>query len=108
MEKSASIWREMFLKWPPHFKRKGVIEPVRGESIPFIDFVMSEDVVVIERATPDTTGARRVAVPFQNIMLLKFTEPLNTEAFLLAGYVLGANAGTVKANPAQPAVAARR
>ena len=108
MEKSAAIWRDMFLKWPPHFKRKGVIEPVRGESIPFIDFVMSEDVVVIERATPDTTGARRVAIPFQNIMLLKYTEPLNTEAFLLAGYVLGANAGTGKASQARAAVAPGR
>lgn len=101
---SATIWREMFLKWPPHFKRKGVIEPARGESIPFVDFVMSEDVVVIERATPDTAGARRVAIPFQNIMLVKYTEPLNTEAFLLAGYVMGANVGGNGAAQARAAV----
>jgi hypothetical protein len=92
MDKStATIWRETFLKWPPNFRRKGVIELVKGEAIPFVEFLMTEDVVVVERATPDTTGARRVAVPFQNIVTLKYTEPLKTDAFLLAGYVLGAN-----------------
>lgn len=88
---SAQIWREAFLKWPPNFRRKGVIELVKGDSIPFVDFVMNEDVLIVERATPDTTGARRVAVPFQNIVVLKYTEPLKTDAFLLAGFVLGAN-----------------
>gem|GEM_PF-344804 len=84
-----SIWRETFAHWPAKFRRKGVIEPFQGDPIPFVDFVMNDDVLILERATPDNSGARRVVMPFHNIGLLKYTEPLKTEAFLLAGYVKG-------------------
>lgn len=88
---TASIWRDTFTNWPAQFRRKGVAIPTLGEPIPFSEFLVNNDVIVFERATPDNTGARRVCIPFQNIAALKYTEPLKTEQFLQAGYIPGVN-----------------
>ncbi|MGI9454948.1 MAG: hypothetical protein ACR2NU_00205 [Aeoliella sp.] len=112
MEKSISrIWHDFFALWPTAFRRKGIVVPQGGgEVIPFVDFVMSGDVLVVERPTPDSSGARRVVVPFQTIEQVKYTEPLKTEQFLKEGYVPGATAkkpdqGRVaKKVPIQPTV----
>ena len=88
----ANIWRQTFSNWPSDFRRKGVLIPTCGEAIPFADFVVSKDVVVLERATPDAVGARRVSIPFGRIETLKYTEPLKTEQFLANGFVKGTHA----------------
>ena len=75
----ADLWRETFNNWPAAFRRKGVLQPVSGEAVPFSDFVMTPTVIVLERPTPDNVGARRVAIPFERIDSLKYTEPLKTE-----------------------------
>lgn len=90
MEKSkAESWRNVFANWPQGFKRKGVLQPAFDENIAFVDFVISDEMLVLERATPDNVGARRVMVPFVDIAALKFVEPLKTEQFLEAGYSKG-------------------
>lgn len=102
----AAVWHNTFKNWPAHFKRKGVVAPIGGgESIPFVDFVMTDNVVVLERATPDNSGARRVAIPFSVIETLKYTEPLKTEQFLEAGYKEGGMAKDKpkRVEPVQPA-----
>ena len=111
MEKStAAIWHDVFANWPPQFRRKGVLIPSYGEAIPFSDFVMTQDLVVLERPTPDSVGARRVAVPFQLIEGLKYVEPLKTEQFLNNGFSNGvesdgppARARRLPVKPAPPA-----
>ena len=86
---NAEIWREVFATWPAQFRRKGVLIPSYGEPIPFIDFVMNSDLLIVERATPDNVGARRIAIPLQFIEGLKYTEPLKTDQFLKSGYTKG-------------------
>ena len=83
----ANVWRDLFATWPAAFRRKGVVIPTFDEAIPFSDFVINGDVVVLERATPDSVGARRIAIPFALILSVKYTEPLNTEQFLENGFV---------------------
>ena len=87
MSEMSDIWRKAFATWPPTFRRKGVVIPDGSEAIPFCDFVMTDSLVVLERATPDNSGARRVAIPFGRIHNLKYTEPLDTEDFLKVGFV---------------------
>jgi len=97
MSDLSAVWHNTFANWPAQFKKKGVISPVGGgEAIPFIDYVMTDEMVVLERATPDNSGARRVAIPFSVIETLKYTEPLKTEQFLEAGYKVG---GVAKERP---------
>lgn len=107
MDKSIpQIWRKYFATWPTQFKRRGVVIPSFGEAIAFIDFVMNEDVVVLERPTPDSVGARRVAIPFQMIETVKYTEPLKTEQFLKSGFVKGAESDSPTATKKVPVVEA--
>lgn len=87
MSDLSEVWRKTFATWPSNFRRKGVVVPVYGEAIPFSDFVMNESLLILERPTPDNTGARRVALPFGRIHNLKYTEPLKTEQYLKAGFV---------------------
>lgn len=101
---NAEIWREVFATWPAQFRRKGVVLPSYGEPIPFVDFVMNSDLLIVERPTPDNVGARRIAVPLQFIEGLKYTEPLKTEQFLKSGFTKGIT--QKPAIPQQPATAA--
>lgn len=101
---TAAIWRDTFANWPAQFRRKGVLIPSFGEPTPFVDFVMTKDLVVLERATPDNAGARRVAVPFSMIEAVKYTEPLKTDQFLKAGFVKGSEQNQGGKSVARPTV----
>ena len=101
MSEISEIWRDAFATWPTNFRRKGVVVPVGSEAIPFCDFVMTESMVVLERATPDNAGARRVAIPFDRIHNLKYTEPLKTDQFLKAGFVKAMPKGASPEKPVQ-------
>jgi hypothetical protein len=100
MENStAAVWRETFANWPPQFRRKGVVIPSFGEPTAFVDFVMTKDIIVLERATPDGAGGRRIAIPFSMIGALKYIEPLKTEQFLNAGFVKGSEQSPSRGKP---------
>lgn len=99
MSEMADLWRAAFATWPSNFRRKGVLVPVAGEAIPFSDFVMTKSLLVLERPTPDNVGARRVAIPFERIHNLKYTEPLKTEQFLKAGFAKEMSAESLARQP---------
>lgn len=110
MSDMSEIWRNAFATWPTHFRRKGVVVPDGSEAIPFVDFVMTETMVVLERPTPDNAGARRVALPFDRIHNLKYTEPLKTEQFLKAGFVkemeISPQQAAIQTSPQRPSAPA--
>ena len=98
MDKSvAHVWRDFFHNWPRGFARKGVVISSSQEQVPFVDFVANDEVLILERPTPDAVGGRRVALPFARIELLKFTEPLKTQELLAVGF---RGAAAAKPNPA--------
>ncbi len=82
----AEIWREFFLNWPTSFSRRGVAIAAFNEQIPFSDFLIGGDILILERPTPDATGGRRVALPFARIDAVKYTDPLRTEQLIEAGF----------------------
>jgi len=82
----SNVWQDLFANWPPGFRRKGAVIPAYGEQIPFMDFVIGDGAVILERPTPDAGGGRRVAVPFARIEAVKYTEPIKTEELLEAGF----------------------
>lgn len=61
---SGAAWREWFLKWPKEMPRKGVLVTDFGEQIPFDGFMTTDTLLVVERRTPDTIGARKVILPY--------------------------------------------
>ena len=44
-----------------------------NESIPFIGFVYDDNMMVVQRQTPDAIGARQAIIPFSSISYIKIT-----------------------------------
>ena len=56
------------------------------EQIPFEGFLYSEQMVLLERRTPDTLGARKVLLPYSEIATLKIVEVVKEKPFVSAGF----------------------
>jgi hypothetical protein len=69
---SSLAWHRVFLNWP-NFQTRGLIVTKYGESIPFIDFVFSESMLLVDRGTPDAQGSRKVFVSYEQIAVLKIS-----------------------------------
>ncbi|KKK64655.1 hypothetical protein LCGC14_2982010 [marine sediment metagenome] len=63
---AAETWRNCFDKWPPEMARRGVLVTSFGEQIVFDSFATSPDLLLIERRSPDTVGARTVLIQQEN------------------------------------------
>ena len=79
-------WREFFHNWPVGVPQRGVLITLMNEQIPFVAFVSSQDMLLIERPSPDAIGARRVLVPFSQIAGMKFTDVLDAKLFRTVGF----------------------
>ena len=84
---STRAWRECFENWPAEVRRRGVLVTSFGEQISFADFMTSPGIVLIERTSPDPIGARMVLVPYDSILGLKITDPLQPAALRAMGFV---------------------
>lgn len=86
MEGTADSWREFFTKWPAGVERRGVLVTTFNELVPFSGFAISPTLLLLDRAVPDTSGARKVIVGYQQIAALKLTDVLKLSAFQAAGF----------------------
>jgi hypothetical protein len=82
----ATVWKNLFTNWPKSLPRKGVLVTVGNEQIPYQEFFIADDVMLLQRRAPDTMGAREVMVPFTEISLLKMTEVVRPAAYREAGF----------------------
>ena len=82
----ATVWKNFFTKWPKSLPRKGVLVSEGNEQTPFQEFLISEDVILLQRRAPDTMGAREVILPFSEIVSLKMTEVVKPAAYREAGF----------------------
>ena len=57
-----------------------------GEQIPFDNFSTSDTLLMLDRRTPDTSGARKVILPYDHILGLKITDVVKTKAFASLGF----------------------
>jgi hypothetical protein len=83
---SDSPWKRWFENWPKDIPPRGVLVVKFGEQIPFDGFLVSEDMVLVERRAPDTIGARKVLAPFEEISAVKFTDVVRGKLFETAGF----------------------
>jgi hypothetical protein len=82
----SSAWQECFRKWPAEMERRGVIVTSFDEQIPFDGFATSEHMLLLERKIPDTLGARKIMLPYGQIMAVKFTDVVKMKAFQSLGF----------------------
>jgi hypothetical protein len=71
MDMTADAWRILFENWPQSIDRKGMIFSKQNENIPFIDFLITNSLVLIDRGTPDAHGARKVVLALDQIAAIK-------------------------------------
>jgi len=84
---SGSAWRDFFLKWPKDMPRRGVLVTNFDEQIPFDGFMTTDNLLLLERRTPDTIGARKLILPYENVVAIKLTEVVKQKVFASAGFI---------------------
>lgn len=82
---STESWRTLFENWPESIPRQGLIVTAQ-ETIPFVNFLVSGGILLVERDKPDTYGARKVFVPYTNLCALKITSPMELARFQVMGF----------------------
>ena len=83
---SGEYWRALFENWPSSVPRRGLLITTFGDSIPFVNYLISGGIVLLERDKPDTTGARKVMVAYEAIAALKITDVVELANFQALGF----------------------
>ena len=81
------VWRNLFAKWPTNINRKGVVVSSYGEQIAFVQFLIGEHAVLLERLAPDAVGGRKVIIPYSKIDAVKTVDPISNEVLLPCGFL---------------------
>jgi hypothetical protein len=82
----SECWRDLFMNWSPKIPRQGLIVTSAQEAIPFINFMTSRGVLLVERDRPDGSGARKVMVAFSAIQGVKLTNVLDLADHRVLGF----------------------
>ena len=83
---NQEIWQSLFENWPDIIKRQGAVVTKRGEAIPFVDFLVSCGLLLIERDGPDASGARKVIVAYDTIAMIKLSATGALSQFQTMGF----------------------
>lgn len=81
------VWRNLFAKWPSNIQRKGVVVTSYGEQILFVQFLIGEHSILLERLAPDAVGGRKVIIPYSRIDAVKTVDPISNEALIPCGFL---------------------
>ena len=84
---NAQQWKQLLNNWPRDMPRRGVLITSYDEQIVFSDFLLGEDMVLVERNSPDAMGARKVILPYQNILALKIIDVVRSKTIRKFGFV---------------------
>ena len=79
-------WRELFSNWPAQRPRRGMIISSWQETLSFDDFLISDEVLFLNRPQPDSVGARKIMIPFSQILAVKFTDVFEFDEFNSMGF----------------------
>lgn len=82
----AQAWRDYFRHWPEDMERRGVLVTHLNEQIPFDNFMTSESMLLVDRRTPDTIGARKVIISYRQIAALKIVDVVKPRSFASLGF----------------------
>jgi hypothetical protein len=80
---ATETWRALFENWPESVPRDGLLVTNFQEQIPFVNFMISGGILLVERDKPDSYGARKVMIAYDAI---KFTNTLELARFQVMGF----------------------
>lgn len=76
----------IFAQWPAAIPRKGTVVTSYGESIPFSDYMLTSELVLLIRPQPDAQGTRRVIMQLGDIIAIRIAEAVEPERFTVMGF----------------------
>ncbi len=79
-------WRKLVQSWPTTLDKKGILVLASGESFGFDDFLYSEGLLLVSRATPDASDARKAFIDMAQIAMLKLPTPQPLTRFEELGF----------------------
>lgn len=85
MEKIIA-WKLFFQRWPASIPKQGIVLTSLNEGIAFSGFQVSEQLLLLERDRPDTSGARNAIVFFGDVEAVKLTAPIDPVQFKDMGF----------------------
>ena len=83
---SQNFWKSTFTNWPHGIPRRGIMLSSLNEATPFKGFMIKDEALLLERANPDSLGARYILLGFDAIAAVKFIDPLKESVFTAAGF----------------------
>ena len=83
---SAEIWKEQFTEWPSSIPRRGILLTSLNEPMPFKNFWINGEMLLLERTTPDALGGRFILVGYDAVNSVKFIDPLSETNIADAGF----------------------
>ena len=79
-------WRLLFENWPDSLPRRGLVITTFNESIPFVGYLLSGGILLLDRDKPDTLGARKVMLSYDSISAVKITDVIELVRFQAMGF----------------------
>lgn len=79
-------WGDFFSRWPSGVPKRGILVTAFGEQIPFSGFLFRDDILFIERTTPDQLGGRALLLPLDQIAAVKFLDVVKPKSLELCGF----------------------
>ncbi len=83
---TAEAWRTLFENWPEAIPKQGLIITTFQEAIPFVNFLVSGGVLLIDRDKPDAVGGRKIMIAYTAISAVKITSPIELARFNVMGF----------------------
>ncbi|HEY3966421.1 MAG TPA: hypothetical protein VGM05_17805 [Planctomycetaceae bacterium] len=83
---TGEYWRSLFENWPNSVPRRGLLITTFNESIPFVNYLISGGILLLDRDKPDSSGARKVMVAYDAISAVKITEVVELANFQALGF----------------------
>ena len=80
------------MDWPEGFPRQGIIVSNLNEAMPFKNFWLKGDMLLLERTVPDALGGRFLLLGFDIINSVKITCPLTSDMVASSGFEASAGA----------------
>ncbi len=82
---ASQAWRSLLENWPNNIPREGMLV-TSVETLQFNDFMVSGGLLLIDRDRPDAMGARKVMVPYSNIIAVKMQTTMELAQFQVMGF----------------------
>jgi len=83
---TGEYWRSLLENWPASVPRRGLLITSFNENVPFVNYMMSGGILLLERDKPDTVGARKVMVAYDSIAAVKITDVVELANFQALGF----------------------